>query len=241
MQKFVNERSQGRVVQLKLGNAAISGVRECLEDEAVQLSLGQAAVDSIREFASSEEPTVEELQVELFKNVRDKRLRRTLAETLCGARWLYRLGLVTLASDVHRAAHVRAQMIDYAAICEAVLLDALAHGIFRKQLRGSKWGCVFAKNKWIPAVAWPDQRYEIDLRIRKSRNLYWLIEVAAEEGLVRSRLKRPLHKLRDNRNNVHLAELAAVDEKTGLNMGKEAYRVMHACIECVAHWMTLHP
>ena len=92
-----------------------AGERTAPDGYVVQVKLGEAVVGAIRDFASSEVPRVEELEADMFKHVRDPKLRRSLAETFHGARWLYHLGLVTLATDAHRAAHIRAQIIDYAA------------------------------------------------------------------------------------------------------------------------------
>jgi hypothetical protein len=91
------------------------------------------------------------------------------------------------------------------------------------------------------AEPWRTTRQEINLTIRKKRNFRWMIDVAADEKIIKPGLKPELHELRDRRNAVHIAELAAVGEAAGINVSKTAYRVMHTCVETTGHWMTLHP
>jgi len=208
---------------------------------AVQVKLGEAAIAAIREFASSTTGTVEQLEATTFKSVREKKLQRSLAETLFGARWLYHLGLVTLATDVQRAAHVRAQIIDYAAICEAVLLDALSHGIVYNHLLGTKWKSKFVDGAWKPDAPWSANRAKINHTIRKRRNFRWMIEVGAEEKMFKPGLKRELDSLRESRNAVHIAELAAVGAAASIDVSKTAYRVMLTCVGSIGDWMTMHP
>ncbi len=205
------------------------------DKKTVQLGLGEAVVMALNDFASMDIPPVEELETSLFRGVRDSSLRKKLAETLYGARWLYKLGLVTLATGERRAAHVRAQVIDYAAICEAVLVDAVAHGIAGAHLAGSVWNI-----RGGHTVTWPTDETKIRRKIRKSRDFYWLIEVAHSEHILTEALAKRLHWLRKRRNRVHIAEMAAINERTYLSTSRDAYQVMHKCVGRVTRWMTLH-
>ncbi len=141
-----------------------AGERTAPDGYVVQVKLGEAVVGAIRDFASSEVPRVEELEADMFKHVRDPKLRRSLAETFHGARWLYHLGLVTLATDAHRAAHIRAQIIDYAApaATEGSECHLRAFSLWRScqssrtDERGANYpaapGCTESAGSWRPST-----------------------------------------------------------------------------------------
>lgn len=206
--------------------------------QVVQVGLGQAVITAISDFALADVPAVEDLEKTTFKYVRDKELRRRVAETFFGARWLYKLGLVTLATGTCRAAHVRAQVIDYAAICEAVLVDALTHAVHRRHLAKKMW---LLDRRGKTASAWPTTLDKIGVVLRRGRDFRWMIDVAVEEGIVGTGLGPDVHWLRERRNKVHIAEMVAMAEKTYLNTSLKAYNVMMQCTERVGHWMSLHP
>ena len=50
-----------------------------------------------------------------------------------------------------------------------------------------------------------------------------------------------LQKLRKKRNQVHIAELAAVRETSGLDVSRDAFTTMHRTANATRDWMTLHP
>lgn len=204
--------------------------------KTVQVGLGEAVVRAIQEFASSDIESVQALESGLFRPVKDSKLRRKLAETLFGARWLYKLGLVTLATKERRAAHVRAQIIDYSAICEATLVDAITHGIVDSHLKGTAWQTF--RNK---PCSWPATASGVRRQIRKERNFYWLIEVGKDEKIFPADLADRLHWLRERRNSVHIAEMAAVDEKVYLSTSRDAFQIMKTCVERVGTWLQVHP
>lgn len=206
------------------------------EPKAVQVGLGEAVVRAIQEFASTDIESVGSLEAGLFQRIRDPKLRKKLAETLFGARWLYKLGLVTLATRERRAAHVRAQIVDYSAICEAVLLDAITHGVVSAHLTGTLWRSF----RGVPA-RWPSTTAAVRKQIRKERNFFWLIEVGKDEKVFVAEFAERLHRLREHRNNVHIAEMAAVDESVYLSTSKEAYQTMMTCVDHVSAWLSLHP
>ena len=51
--------------------------------------------------------TVPEMKEKYFSHVSDGGMQTALAETLYGARWIYKLGLALLVQDEEQMAHVR--------------------------------------------------------------------------------------------------------------------------------------
>lgn len=206
-----------------------------MPEKPVQEQLGQAIVEAVTTFALKDVATPDELQTGIFKHIRDPQLRKCLAETLFGARWLYKLGLVTLVRNEQRAAHVRAQVVDYTAICEGILADSVCHGVYRKHFHGTWW-----KTDHQKPLNWPSDTAGVRREVRR-RSLAWLVWVASEEGIVSTDLADDLTWLRKRRNAVHLAEMAAMQDKSYLSTSKKAYEVMHATAEATAHWKSMNP
>jgi hypothetical protein len=79
-----------------------------------------------------------EYEATYFQHVADSQLRTALAETMYGARSLYKLGLAFLVQDAEQLAHVRAQIFDYASICEGLLGEMIRHAITKNIVVGNK-------------------------------------------------------------------------------------------------------
>jgi hypothetical protein len=98
-------------------------------DKPIQEQFGQQVIDAFAQFARSDLRAPDELEAHEFSHVSDATLRRRLAEVFYGVRWIYKLGLALLTKDAERAAHVRAQIVDYASVSEGLLADCLVHAI----------------------------------------------------------------------------------------------------------------
>src|SRR5436309_3215232 len=100
-----------------------------MPDKPIQELFGQKVIEAFAAFARADldDPTV--LAANSFSHVTDAQLRKELSQVFYGARWIYKLGLALLTRDEERAAHVRAQIVDYASVCEALLFYCLAHAI----------------------------------------------------------------------------------------------------------------
>lgn len=202
------------------------------KQKTVQCELGEAVVGAIVEFAIRDIDPADKLSGELFARVCDAQVRRQVAEILFGARWLYKLGLLTLATGERRAAHVRAQVVDYGAICEALILDGLAQGIVAFDLRGA----------WKPAkrkgsVVWSTGRSAVLKTLRERFDFRSLIEIAKHEGILSDALAKRLHWLRKQRNRVHIAEMAALAEKQYISTSRTAYGIVLECAKSVRSWI----
>ncbi|MFN8177686.1 MAG: hypothetical protein U0167_07160 [bacterium] len=213
-----------------------------VQEQPLKTRLGQIIMDSVCEFALRDERSVDELEGGTFGRVRDPALRRTLGETLFGARWLYKLGLVTYATNERRAAHIRAQIIDYAAICEAVLGDALAHGIAARHFAtdAHEWGS--PRTRSGKRISWSAATIEKQLRKEWPCNTFnWKIAVAAANALVDTRRARDLDTLCRRRNKVHLAERASIARREYIDESADAFRTMCEVVDQVGGWQALHP
>jgi hypothetical protein len=203
----------------------------------VQEHLGEAIVGAIVEFARHDIETVAQLEQVTFAHVADASLRRSLARTLYGAKWLYKLGLVTLSSGDERVAHVRVQINDYGAICEALLHDVIAVGI----LGGVMVGPATMTDWYGKPLTWGGTDLQVRQQLRKRCGFAWLIRVALDERVVTPDLADRLDKLRMKRNAVHLAEAAVRGDTYYLNLSKKSSLVLDECIRATRAWRQKHP
>jgi hypothetical protein len=225
-------------IQDQLGDAVSAALGKAIGQQTVRLVIGQSVMDAVTEFALLDEPSVEHLEADTFRRVKDPRLRNALARTLFGARWLYKLGLVTYATSDRRAAHIRAQLIDYGAICEAVITDMLAYGIERSLLKGMSHRYANARGKTGKELTWSGTEPRRQLRLPPC-NFSWKIDVAQDEHVLAPTFAVEVHRLRKMRNTVHLAERVGSPEY--LKASADAYSIMHKCVERCGHWLDMHP
>jgi hypothetical protein len=171
-----------------------------MPETPVQNALGNAVIASVSDFAKSDIRTVAQLVSVEFCHVGDSGLRKSIAEIFYGARWLYKLGLVLLVKDEEQFAHVRAQVLDYGAVCEGLLSDMVEHGIDTAVLGGDRYQYEDAVRLQRP-IAWGAATTN-RARMEK-RSFSWLIKVAEQEGIVTPSTAAALDRLRLERNKVH--------------------------------------
>lgn len=166
----------------------------------VQENFGEKIIEAVRDFANEDLKSVNELQLDEFSHVSDVPLRESLAATFYGARWLYKVGLALLVRDAEQMAHVRAQVMDYGAVCEGLLSDALLHALTTGRMRGAKYQ-LFKFGDPTAVINW---RVANKLNQLTRQSFYWHIEVAEEEGIIDAPLRRRLDAMRKERNTVHM-------------------------------------
>jgi hypothetical protein len=203
-----------------------------MADKPIQELFGETLIEAFRQFARQDLTSVAELEANTFAFIDDVEARRTLAETLYGARWIYKLGLALLVTGDEQMAHVRAQVVDYAAICEDVLRHCISHAIRGNHMAGQKWGYEDTWHLTRP-IPWNAQTGETTRHL----SLYWYIDVAHEEGIINDALKRRLHALRLERNSVHLRTRT---RKAFLSVSKSAFETLLATTDQVRAWMQHH-
>ncbi|MGE3752776.1 MAG: hypothetical protein AB7I45_01325 [Planctomycetota bacterium] len=198
----------------------------------VQESLGQRLIDAVAEFARTDIPDIPTLLRDTFSHIGDRDLRVRLAETLYGARWIYKLGLTLLTKETERAAHVRAQVIDYAAIAEAVLAEVVHFAISQGRLRGDAHAYDDPVRKRKP-IDWSEGSISEKM---KKRSLWWCIQVARANGMVSEGLSRDLDWLRDQRNRVLHLKAGETTERVFLNHSSRAFRVVWRVTDEAGAW-----
>lgn len=202
--------------------------------KTVQEAFGESIISAIREFAKEDMESVAELQTSYLSHVADHQLKKSLAETLYGARWIYKLGLALLVQDEEQMAHVRCQLIDYAAVCEGVLFDMILHAMKKRIMRGAKHK-YDDPNRQLRPITWPVGR---ERSVLGKRSLWWLIEIAADETIVKASLQTRLHWLRNQRNTVHIGSRT---HHAFLNTSKKAFDIMGDLFRETRSWKTAHP
>ena len=166
----------------------------------VQENFGEKIIQAVGDFAKADLKSPAQLEGDEFSHVSDPVLRRTLAETFYGSRWLYKLGLALLVRDAEQMAHVRAQVMDYGAVCEGLLSDVLLHAITTNRMAGQKYR-FFKFGDPNATINWGVQN---KLRKLTRQSFYWHIEVAEEEAIIGAALAAKLHAMREERNTVHM-------------------------------------
>jgi hypothetical protein len=199
----------------------------------IQEHFGDTIIGAVRQFADADVETVAQLEAGLLNHIDDANHRRVLAETLYGARWIYKLGLALLVRNEEQLAHVRAQVIDYAAVCEGLLHCMIEHGLGRGIMRGQKYKYSNISNNSCP-INW-NNRINNGLRFR---NFFWYIGVSEEEGFIDSPLAKRLHKLRQERNTVHLKTRTF---KAFLGTSRSAYQILLDTVSQTQAWKRANP
>jgi hypothetical protein len=206
-------------------------------DKPIQEQFGQQVIDAFAQFARSDLKSPDELEADEFSHVSDARLRRRLSEVFYGVRWIYKLGLALLTKDVERAAHIRAQIVDYASVCEGLLADCLAHAIRRGYTTGT--GYMFHDpDMQQRSISWNTANPESTLR---RRSFWWMIRIAREFGIINAALEAELDWLRTQRNTVHLQERSAIGKTAFLNQSKRAFDTVTRTIRQTKKWKTTYP
>lgn len=166
----------------------------------IQENFGEKIIEAVADFAKSDLKTVDALKADEFSHVSDANLRDTLAVTFYGTRWLYKLGLALLVKDEEQLAHVRAQVMDYGAVCEGLLSDSLHHALAQNIMQGQKYRYSDI-TRLSNAINWNVQD---KLGQLCKQSFFWHIDVAFEEGIIDQNLQGRLHTMRLERNSVHM-------------------------------------
>lgn len=200
----------------------------------IQESFGESVIEAFREFAKADLDDADTLEANLFAHIGEPVLRRNLAETLYGARWIYKLGLALLVKDEEQLAHVRTQIVDYSSICEGVLSAMVLHGLQRNHLVGQKH-----RYKDIHRLRNRINWNVADVLTKISRQpFYWLIEVAIEENIVSIKLGHRLHVMRKSRNTVHLR---ARNQRAFIGTSRALFQTVIDTCQETSHWIAVNP
>jgi hypothetical protein len=204
-----------------------------MADKPIQEQFGETLLEAVKNFARHDLGTAAEYENTHFAHVADGQLRTTLAETMYGARWLYKLGLALLVEDTELLAHVRAQVLDYASICEALLGEMLRYAISQNITIGRKYQFYNTRHLTKPI----DWRRGVHAKLQ-NLSLFWLIDVSHEENIINAALADDLHKLRKERNTIHLHSRT---HRAYISTSRESFRVLMEAIRQTRDWRNAHP
>lgn len=207
-----------------------------MTSKIIQEQFGQEIIDAMARFAKRDIKDVATLIADEFSHVANTDLQRALAETLYGTRWLYKLGLALLANNHEQFAHVRAQIIDYASVAEALLADLIAQAHRKGKLAGAQWKKKFTRGG--TALTWNSADPDATVA---GTTFEWRIKVAHESGIIDSNLSRKLNGIRTRRNTVHLTAkvMAGVNYYAGL--AKRSHEAMLETIQQTKAWVHANP
>ncbi len=203
-----------------------------MSEKKIQEQFGQVFIDAMASFAKKDIKTTNELESDEFSHVQNQDIRQALAETLYGARWLYKLGLALLATDKEQYAHVRAQIIDYASICEALLADILAQGYSTNHLQGNQFQ--YFDLRCTRRMHWDNND---PLRSINNTTFEWRIKVAEESGIIDAQLARSLNGMRSKRNTVHLTRKIMSGVTYWSGFAKRSHTTMFHLISQTKSWL----
>lgn len=199
----------------------------------IQEQFGDTIIEAIRQFARADMEPVAVLEVKLFGHIGDLFRRRVLAETLYGARWIYKLGLALLVRDEEQMAHVRAQVLDYGSICENLLLDMILRALKKGIMTGTKYKFSDTRRLRNPINWTTGVEYNLG-----RQTYYWHIAVAADETIIDQPLAAKLHALRKERNTVHLMSRTY---KAFLGTSMKSYQTLMDTVNQTRIWSRAHP
>lgn len=208
-----------------------------MPDRPIQEQFGGRVIEAFTEFARQDLEDPAALEANSFNHIADSTLRRELAQVFYGARWIYKVGLALLTKQEERAAHVRAQIVDYAVVCEALLSYCLSHAI----RRGHTVGTAYTWNDpdrrrdqlfWNPAN--PDPTLA-------KRSMWWLVRIAREFRIITVSLETELQWLRQQRNTVHIRARAALGPTAYLNQSKRAFEATVSTLTQTKAWKAGSP
>jgi len=203
----------------------------------IQEQFGQQVIDAFAQFARSDLKLPDELEVEEFSHVSDATLRRRLSEVFYGVRWIYKLGLALLTRDAERAAHIRAQIVDYASVSEGLLADCLAHALRNGYTAGNGYLFKDPDKQQLP-IRWNAASPEPMLR---RQSFWWMVRIAREFGIINTSLESELDWLRTQRNTIHLQQLSVVGKVSFLNQSKRAFDAVTRTIRQTKAWKRANP
>ncbi len=203
----------------------------------IQQQFGQKVIEAFAEFARADLDDPTKLEAQSFNHIADARLRTELAQVFYGARWIYKLGLALLTKGEERAAHVRAQIVDYASVSEALLSYSIAHAIKRRHTVGTAYHWS-DPDKQKHAIAWNAAQPEHTLA---KQSLWWLVRISREFGVINTALENELQWLREQRNTVHLRARASLGPTAFLNQSKRAFEITTETMRQTKVWKAAHP
>lgn len=207
-----------------------------MPEKKIQEQFGQAIIDAIASFAKRDIDAAADLEAVEFAHVANPDIRRALAETLYGTRWLYKIGLALLANNEEQFAHVRAQIVDYASICEALLADMIVQAYQKNRLQGNQQQYFYVNTN--RRMYWNTTNPMVSVH---ATTFEWRIIVAKESGIIDFALAKKLNSIRTRRNTVHLTLKVMMGVTYYAGLAKRSHEAMIDLITQTRAWVAANP
>jgi len=124
--------------------------------------------------------------------------------------------------------------MDYGAVCEGLLSDCLLHAINKNIMKGAKYRFKDISNL-RSNINWNVQD---KLAMISKQTFFWNIDVAKEEGMIDQSLQAGLHRMRLERNTVHVR---ARTHKAFVGTSKTLFNTTLATIKQTKAWRAANP
>ncbi len=198
--------------------------------KVIQEQFGDAVISAVADFCRKDIKTVSEYNTQMAF-IADANYRDAVSRTLYGARWIYKIGLALLVNNDEEIAHVRAQIIDYAAVCEGLLAYTVAKAIEQGIISGSYYKSVDRHNG-KQAINW--NRFTNKVEKCGKLGFFWCIKAAFDSGIILQSTHDRLDTLRKKRNSVHLPARTAYHY---INVSKDSYGAISSTANDIKQWL----
>ena len=131
---------------------------------------------------------------------------------------------------------MRAQVIDYSSICEALLADLIVQAYRKNKLAGAQQGYFDVRQKRVMNWNAADPFLSVH-----STTFEWRILVASESGIIDAALAAKLNTIRTRRNTVHLTLKVMTGVSYYAGLAKRTHESMHELIRQTAAWVVANP
>ena len=202
-----------------------------MADTKRELEIGKRVLDLLTDYVKERIAPPMELSSEKFGFVKDRKLRENLAETYFGATWVYSIGRLLARDKQELQAQLRTQIINYGAVCEAILEYAILEGAKKSSFQGELWKYRDEKKK--ENLRWGNP----PANLPKGINFAWCIAVAKDELIIDEKVAKLADKLRNLRNTIHLSKKALENIEYEPPQSKEAYQTLNLVIEQSQKWL----
>ena len=145
--------------------------------------------------------------------------------------------MALLTTEAERAAHIRAQIVDYASVSEGLLAHCLVHAIRNGHVVGTGYQFRDPDIRKQP-ITWNTANPTPMLR---RQTFWWMVRIAREFGIIDPSLETDLDVLRKQRNTVHLQQRSAVGKTAFLNQSKRGFETAMRTIRQTKAWKASHP
>lgn len=226
-------------IQFTLGKNAVKAAPSVFVPGAALTTVGQAVLEGVRKYLGYGLTLAD--GSELVSSIHSANLRKSAKFSARTARAAYILGKVTLLQEELRKGIVRTQIIEYGAVAEAILLDAVQSiGVHDKPV-----GLRPLQDARKKTISWRgDALFTRDApgssRLKAAVEFLWLIRESERMNVIDSTLSKRAHWLRAGRNLVHPVIPTPQRYSADIESAKRARAVVESLRDSVVAFKAKH-